>query len=206
MELVNENLEKKSNGKEQEEKKEVITPPELPEVSEAVLKIEELQKEVEKYKDLFLRKAAEFENYKRRIENEINNIIKFANESLIEELLPVLDDFERSLKHGRESADYKQLLEGIELIYQKFLKIFESQGVKSFETIGKPFDVEYHEAIMQVPRNDLPPNTVVDEIEKGYMMNNRVIRHAKVIVSSAPLNESGEQNKDTNQTVAEKKE
>lgn len=178
------NLENKFNGNEKESKQEEISMPELPKPAEEELKIEELQKELEKYKDLFLRKAAEFENYRRRIDTETTNIIKFANETLIEQLLPIIDDIERAIKHGKDNSDYQSLLKGIELIYQKFLKVLESQGVKAFETVGKKFDVDYHDALMQVQNDDVPHHTVIEEVEKGYMMKDKVIRHAKVIVSS----------------------
>jgi molecular chaperone GrpE len=185
------NLENKSNGTPEELKQET-SPPELPGVTESALQLEELQKQVDQYKDLLLRKAAEFDNFKRRIENETSNIIRYATESLIDDLLPVVDDFERSLKHSKESADYDALIKGIELIYQKLMKVLEMRGVKIFETIGKEFNVDYHDALMQMPRKDLPPHTVIEEVEKGYMLNDKVIRHAKVVVSSAPADEQTE--------------
>ncbi len=157
---------------------------ELPEVTPPIVELEELQKQIDYYKDLLLRKAAEFENYKRRIEQESANIIKYANEALLLDLLPIVDDIERSLKHGKEKTDYDGLLKGIELIYQKFLKLLENRGVKAFETVGKEFDVNYHDALMQIPRSDIPPHTVVEEVEKGYLLNDKVLRHAKVVVSA----------------------
>ncbi len=146
---------------------------------------EDLQKQVEQYKDLLQRKAAEFDNYKRRTENEMAAIVKYAHEDVIEDLLPVLDDFERSLKHSRESKDYEALQKGIELIYQKLKKALENRGLKSFETVGKEFDVNLHDALMQLPKADVPHQTVLEEVQKGYMLNDKVIRHAKVVVSSA---------------------
>ena len=179
-------LEKKTNGSGQGQHPDVPPQTEATEPEASNLQGEELRKQVDQYKDMLLRKVAEFDNYKRRIENETANIIKFATESLIDDLLPVLDDFERSLKHGKESKEAEALLKGIELIYQKFFKVLEGRGVKTFETVGKEFSVDFHDALMQMPRNDLPPHTVVEEVEKGYMLNDRVIRHAKVVVSSAP--------------------
>lgn len=188
---MEENELKNNNEVAGEEQKPGSVPiPELPEATESALQIEELQKQIDQYKDLLLRKAAEFDNYKRRIENETANIIKYATESLVEDVLPVVDDFERSLKHGKESTDYDALMKGIELIYQKLIKVLESRGVKAFETVGKEFNVDYHDALMQMPRNDLPPHTVIEEIEKGYMLNDKVIRHAKVVVSVSPAGES----------------
>jgi molecular chaperone GrpE len=179
-------LENNNNGTGKELKPEVGAPPELPEVTESALQMEELQKQVDQYKDLLLRKAAEFDNYKRRIESETSNIFKYATESLVEDLLPVLDDLERSLKHRKESKDNDALVKGIELIYQKLVKVLEGRGVKTFDTVGKEFSVDYHDALMQIPRTDIPHYTILEEIEKGYTLNDKVIRHAKVIVSSTP--------------------
>jgi molecular chaperone GrpE len=179
-------LENNNNGTGEKLKSEVSTPPELPEATESALQMEELQKQVDQYKDLLLRKAAEFDNYKRRIESETTNILKYATESLVEDLLPVLDDFERSLKHRKESKDNDALVKGIELIYQKLVKVLEGRGVKPFDTLGKEFNVEYHDALMQIPRSDVPHHTILEEVEKGYTLNDKVIRHAKVVVSSAP--------------------
>ena len=149
-------------------------------------KLLETEQELTKVKDMLLRKAAEFENYKKRAENEATTIIKFANEELISEVLPVLDDLERSLKSSKDIPSFEVLYRGIELIYQKMLKILQDQGLKTFETVGKEFDVHYHDALMQTPRSDIPPHTVVEEVQKGYMLNDKVIRHAKVIVSATP--------------------
>jgi len=159
----------------------------MPEASaaESTNQQEDLQKQVEQYKDLLLRKAAEFDNFKRRTENEMAAIVKYAHEDVVEDLLPVLDDFERSLKHSRESKDYDALQKGIELIYQKLTKVLENRGLKSFETVGKVFDVSLHDALMQLPKTDVPHQTVLEEVQKGYMLNDKVIRHAKVVVSSA---------------------
>ncbi|HSQ77124.1 MAG TPA: nucleotide exchange factor GrpE [Bacteroidota bacterium] len=145
----------------------------------------EAQAMVEGLRDQLLRKAAEFENYKRRSEADFGSIIKNANESLLLALLPVLDDFGRSLGAGRDALNHDALLAGVEMIRTKFLKALEKQGVVPFESTGKPFDVDYHDALLQVPRSDMPPNTVIQEVEPGYMLHDRVLRHAKVIVSTA---------------------
>jgi molecular chaperone GrpE len=185
-------LEKKIHGAEEEQKLETPPQTEVTEVEASNLQVEELQKQVNLYKDMLLRKAAEFDNYKRRIENETTNIVRFATESLIDDLLPVLDDFERSLKHSKESKESDALIKGVELIYQKLVKVLEGRGVQTFETVGKEFSVDFHDALMQLPRKDLPPHTVIEEVEKGYMLNDKVIRHAKVIVSSVPPEEQSE--------------
>lgn len=178
--------------------------PELGEVEMLSAKVAELESSVAQYKDQLLRKAAEFENYKRRTENDYASIIKFSNEELIVKLLPVLDDFERSLKAGRNqkfNGETEKFREGVELICSKFIKVLEKVGVKPLEVVGKPFDPQLHEALLQVPKKDVPPHTVVEEIDKGYTLNDKVVRHARVIVSTdepvaAEADERGETNDD----------
>ncbi|MBX2992565.1 MAG: nucleotide exchange factor GrpE [Bacteroidetes bacterium] len=154
------------------------------ELDQLKLKIEELQAQVDSFKDQLLRKAAEFENYKRRTEADSINLIKNANEGLIVSLLPILNDFMRSLKAGAENRDYDAFYKGVELIHNKFSKILELQGLVPFDSVGKPFDVEYHDALLQMPKEGVPPHTVIEEVERGYKLNERVLRHAKVIVSA----------------------
>ncbi len=147
-------------------------------------RIEELEKEVNEWKDKFLRKAAEFENYKRRTENDQLNLVTYAAESFIKKILPIVDDFERSLEHINDSNDHEKLKEGLQLIYNKLVKVLDEHGVKKIDAIGKPFDVEYHEALMQKADNSVPPHTVLEELEKGYIYKDKVIRHSKVVVST----------------------
>ena len=168
---------------------------------------EETQNEGAYFKDLFLRKAAELENYKKRVQQESSLLTRFANEDLLQSVLPVVDDLERSLKSGKEHEDLASFSRGIELIYQKLLKVLETQGVKPFESLGKEFDVAYHDALLQVPRADVPPHRVVEVVEPGYMYHDRVLRHAKVIVSAeAPAPDNGEEASDSHQTHNQRKE
>ena len=190
--MAEKKIENSDNGNGEELKSETGITPELPEATESVLQMEDLQKQVDQYKDLLLRKAAEFDNYRRRVENETSNILKYAAESLVEDLLPVLDDFERSLKHMKENSENDALVKGIELIYQKLMKVLEGRGVKSFETVGKEFNVDYHDALLQIARSDVPHHTILEEVERGYTLNDKVIRHAKVVVSSIPDEAPGE--------------
>ena len=152
-------------------------------------RIIELESSVTMYKDQLLRKAGEFENYKKRVENDFASMTKFSTEELIQKLVPVLDDFERMIK-ANKAAEEKEgkaespFIKGVELIYSKYKRILEAQGVKEFETLGKPFDPALHDALMQMPKEGVPPHTVIEEIEKGYMLFEKVIRHARVIVSA----------------------
>jgi molecular chaperone GrpE len=154
--------------------------------ADLISKIEQLEKERDELKDKYLRKAAEFENYKRRIEQEFASLSKYANEQLIIDILPVVDDFERSLHVSKERREFGPFYKGIELIYRKFLKLLESKGVKQIDSEGKPFDVDLHDALMQISKENVAPNTVIEEVEKGYLYNDKVIRHAKVVVAKAP--------------------
>lgn len=172
-------------------------PAQLPELSEIDMlsaKVTELESNLALYKDQLLRKAAEFDNYKKRIDNDYSNFVRYANEDLLEKFLPVVDDFERSFKAFEESAakagdrntkENQSLVKGVELIYSKLRKVLEAHGVTPMEVVGKPFDPNYHDALLQVENSDHPHHTVIQEVEKGYMLHDRVIRHAKVIVSSA---------------------
>lgn len=149
-------------------------------------RIQELEQQVTQYKDLFLRKAADFENFKRRTENEISALVKFANEDMVLAFLPVVDDIERALKAAAPSEGEASLRRGIELILQKIAKVLESNGVKPMETLGKEFDVNFHDVLLQIQKPGTPPHTIIEEVERGYLMHDKVIRHAKVIVAAAP--------------------
>jgi molecular chaperone GrpE len=146
----------------------------------------ETQALAKELRDQLLRKAAEFENYKRRSEADIVTIIRNANEGLFLALIPVLDDIGRSLQAGGDTQNHEALYAGVEMIRSKFMRILQKHGVAPFESAGKPFDVNYHDALLQVPRTDVPPHTVIQEVERGYMLNDKVLRHAKVIVSTSP--------------------
>ncbi len=150
----------------------------------ALQKISELDEKVKQLQDSLLRKAAEFENYKRRTENDQINLLKYAAEPIIKNILIVYDDMERSINHINDNNNFDSLKKGMELVFEKFTKILNSQGVKKIDATGKPFDVNYHEALMQQPVNSVPPNTVIQVVEEGYMYKDKVIRHSKVIVSS----------------------
>lgn len=152
-------------------------------------RIAELEHSVNQLKDQLLRKAAEFENYKRRTENDYAAMIRFSTEEMIAKLLPILDDFERSMKTGRPQdgpapADDGGFTRGIEMIYAKFRKLLESHAVKEMDVLGKPFNPELHDALLQVPNRDVPPHTILEVVDKGYLLHDKVIRHARVIVSA----------------------
>jgi molecular chaperone GrpE len=152
---------------------------------------EDFRRTIDQLKDQVLRKAAEFENYKRRTEADMASLVRFANERLIKALLPVLDDFERTLKAAREKAAEDPFARGVEMVAAKLSKLLQQEGLEPFPSVGEAFDVGLHDALLQVPRSDVPPHTVVEEAERGYRFHDRVIRHAKVVVSAEPQEDPG---------------
>jgi len=186
--MENQNTEPITN-EQQEVQPQEVPQQELPIKSEleiAIEKIAELEVANVTLKDQLLRKAAEFENYKRRTDQNSINFAKYASENIILELLPIIDDLSRSLKIGKEKSENDPFYKGVELILAKFHKILEVQGVKSMESIGKEFNVDFHDVMMQIPRTDIAEHIIIDEIEKGYFLNDKVIRHAKVVVATSP--------------------
>lgn len=163
-------------------------------------KIAELEKQVKEWQDKLLRKAAEFENFKRRTENDQFNLINYAAESFIFKLLPIVDDFERSMAHIDDIDNNKSVKDGIKLVYEKLLKLLNEQGVKKMQTKGEQFNVEYHDALMQKKDNSVPPHTVLEEVESGYLYRDKVIRHAKVIVSE---DSSSDENQISNEGISD---
>ena len=141
--------------------------------------------EVERLQDRLLRLQAEFDNYKKRMQREKTEFLKFANESLLLELLPVLDNLERALASARAEASPTALADGIEMIVRLFIGTLEKFGVKPMEAAGKPFDPSLHQAVAQVETPDGSENLVVDEIQKGYLLEGRMLRAAMVRVSRA---------------------
>jgi molecular chaperone GrpE len=148
-------------------------------------KSEELGEKLAQLNDAYLRKVAEFENYKKRTDAEKTDFFAYANEKLIRDLLPVLDDFDRALTAYNDNHDADTLQKGLELISEKFKNILQKQGLKEIDSTGKEFDVHLHEAIMQQP-SDAEPNTIIDTVEKGYRLKDKILRHSKVVVSAKP--------------------
>ena len=165
---------------ERETKEEQEETKEVDETAELVIELERKNKE---FQDSLLRKAAEFENYKRRTENDQMNLLKYAAEPFIKNILTVYDDLHRSLEHIDKSTDQESIKKGLNLVYDKFTKILKEQGVERIEAKGKEFDFNYHEALMQQPADNVPPHTVLEEVEPGYTYKDKVLKHTKVVVS-----------------------
>ena len=153
-------------------------------LKEMETKIKSLEKEAKETYDRFLRVSAEFENYKKRSAREMSEFKKFANESLIKELLLVVDNMERAISSSKDEGNSNNgLIEGIDMTLKELLKIFEEFGVKQIESLGKPFDPNFHQAVMQEETDEHPRNTVINELQKGYIINERLLRPATVVVS-----------------------
>lgn len=146
--------------------------------------LEEAKKTIEEQKDKYLRLSAEFDNYRKRTMKEKAELIKNGGEKTISAILPILDDLERALNISETSDDVKAMREGIELIYNKFLKVLNQEGLQKIETDGKDFDTDYHEAIALVPApSEEQKGKILDCVQTGYKLNDKVIRHAKVVVA-----------------------
>lgn len=151
---------------------------------EEVDPIEVLEKEKKDLQDKYLRLYSEFENYRRRTARESLEMRQQASRDLIVEMLPVLDDFERGLDSIKKAETVDGLQEGVELIYGKFKGILEKKGLKPMASKEKDFDLDFHEALTKMPApNKKMKGKVLDEIEKGYLLHDKVIRHAKVVVA-----------------------
>ncbi len=147
-------------------------------------KIAEVERALEETRDQLLRRTAELDNMRRRHLQEREQLIFEGNKRLISDLLGVVDDLERTLEHASEEKD--PMTQGIELVHKSFLKTLERYGVKPMQTVGDPFDPMKHDALMEEPRTDMAPGLVTREIQRGYMLNDTVLRHAKVFVSKSP--------------------
>ena len=145
--------------------------------------------------DLYLRTRADLDNYRKRAQREKEDLGRFANENLLRELLPVVDNLERAVAHARESGTGDgSLLEGVEMTLGQLRKVFERSGVTPVEAVGKPFDPSCHEAMGQLESDELPPGSVIQELQKGYLLNQRLLRPAMVMVSKAPQESNPAQN------------
>lgn len=146
--------------------------------------LETAQATIEEQKDKYLRLSAEFDNYRKRTMKEKAELIKNGGEKAISAILPILDDLERALGNMQKTDDIKAVQEGIDLIYQKFLKNLSQEGLEKMNPIGEAFDTDYHEAVALVPvPEENQKGKILDCVQTGYKLNDKVIRHAKVVVA-----------------------
>ncbi len=144
-----------------------------------------LEEEVKAVQDRYLRLAAEFENYKKRAQKDQAEYAKYANERLLRELLPVLDNLQRALQHAQQSGGTNGLIEGVELTCKQYLEVLSRFGVRPIPSVGQPFDPAVHQAVATVDPQGRAPNTIVEEYEKGYYLHDRVLRPAIVTVAAS---------------------
>jgi len=146
------------------------------------------REETAKNWDLYLRSQAELENYRKRVQRDRQDLLKFGNENLLRELLPVVDNLDRAVAHAREAGDADQqgLLEGVEMTLGQFHKVLDKFHVTPITSLGEPFDPARHEAMGQFQTSEFPPNTVAQELQKGYLLHDRLLRPAMVMIASAP--------------------
>ncbi len=159
------------------------------EIGEIKKTLEEKEKEIKEHHDRLLRLAADFENYKKRAARDKEEWTKFANEDVIRAILPFIDNLERAVNHAQKVADTGVLIEGVRLTIQQILQSLNKFGLSSFQSVGKPFDPNVHEAMLVVETNQHEPNQVVEEFQKGYLLNDRLLRPATVSVSKPPEKE-----------------
>jgi molecular chaperone GrpE len=142
-----------------------------------------MQRELEDANDMMLRLAAEMDNYKKRTAKERESLIKYAAQGIVLELLPILDNFERAIESASKSKDLGSFLEGVKMIYKQMYEALGRKGVSKIDAVGECFDPNIHEAVMQVASEEHPENIVVEELQKGYMLHDRLIRPSMVAVS-----------------------
>jgi molecular chaperone GrpE len=161
------------------------TPPEATTEGPAQ-QVEELRRQLDDKQDRLLRALAEVDNVKRRTQRERDEYVRYANESLIRDLLPVLDNFDRALEAARATREAAKVVEGITLIQRELLRLLERVGVTRYSALGEHFDPNRHEATGRMVSVEQPPDTIVAELAPGYLLNGRMLRPAQVVVAAAP--------------------
>ena len=164
--------------------------PEEPPATEGVeepadlqVQLEKAQNEAQEHYERFLRTAAELDNFRKRKEREVSDLRKYANQNLLRELLNVVDNLERAIGATQDTETADGLVEGVDMTLKELLKIFENAGVKPIAAVDQPFDPNLHEAVMQEESENIPENTVIRELQKGYQIHDRLLRPAMVVVS-----------------------
>jgi molecular chaperone GrpE len=160
---------------------------------ELAAQLAEKEKERQELYDRLLRTMAEFDNYKKRVAKDKEDLTRYGNEKLVRELLPVIDNFERALEQAKNSPDQKALQEGVAMILRQLVTLLEKFGVKGFSSVGQPFDPNRHEAMTHQESAAHEENTVIAEFQKGYNLHDRLLRAAMVAVSKLPAAEESQE-------------
>jgi molecular chaperone GrpE len=148
--------------------------------------VDALKRQLDEKQDQLLRALAEMENVRRRTQRDRDEYVRYATESLIRDLIPVLDNLDRALEAARPNAEARSIVDGVTLIQRELMRVLERAGLRRYSALGQPFDPTRHEATARVVSPDKPANTVVSEILPGYMLHDRVLRAAQVAVAVAP--------------------
>lgn len=179
----NETMNDESAKNQKEEEKVNSTEEKTEIIDEKDAKIAELEAKVAELNDKYLRLYSEFDNFRKRTTKERIDLINTAGEDIFKNLLPVLDDFERAIKSNAETTDIQSVNDGVNLIFNKFKSVLTAKGLQEMKSHGETFDADIHEAITNIPApSDDLKGKVVDELEKGYMLNGKIIRFAKVVI------------------------
>lgn len=179
--LVEEQDSDQTEAVDNNEEEQIASEPELEYVEKS--KFEEVQQKADENYQRFLRAQADLDNFRRRTRSDKEEAAKYASMKLIEQLLPVIDNFERALASSQSNADYDSLVKGIEMISRQISQAVEQEGLKAIEAVGQPFNPDFHEAIMQVESEEHEEGIIVEEVQKGYMLKDRVLRPTMVKVS-----------------------
>ncbi|QEK12370.1 nucleotide exchange factor GrpE [Crassaminicella thermophila] len=163
-------------------KEEISEQVEDEQLHELSMKLKKLEEENEELNNKYLRMTADFQNFKKRVEKEKSDIYQFANEKLIMDLLPIVDNLERAVTSHSDEANDESFAEGVKMILKQFLDIFKKNGVEEIDALGKEFDPNFHHAVMQEESDQQESNTILDVFQKGYTLNGKVIRPSMVKV------------------------
>ncbi|MEE9420260.1 MAG: nucleotide exchange factor GrpE [Desulfatiglandaceae bacterium] len=180
---LEESREQAEEGLEPEPRKEKETPLEKMTKAELLEKVKEAQELEEKNFDLYLRSQAEIENVKKRAQKEKTELAKFSNESLIKQLLPVADSLEKAIAHSEEGNSIDALREGVKLTLKGLMDTLKRAGLEEVKSVDEPFDPNFHEAVSEQEDSSVKPGTVTKELQKGYLLNERLIRPSMVVIS-----------------------
>ncbi|MCY9513502.1 nucleotide exchange factor GrpE [Paenibacillus apiarius] len=145
--------------------------------------LQQAKEQAEEHYQRYLRTQADFDNFRRRTMKEKEDLAKYASAKVVTELLPVLDNFERALATGQEASETDSFVKGVDMIFRQIQQVMEQEGVQPMNAVGEPFNPEYHQAIMQVESDEYEEGIVVEEVQKGYMLKDKVLRPAMVKVS-----------------------
>lgn len=153
-------------------------------INDLLQQLEAAHQQIEEAQQRTLRSQADFDNFRRRTRQEKEQLTQYASMNVLEQILPVIDNFERAIASSVETKDFDSLAKGIEMVFRQMMSVLENEGLKSIDAIGAPFNPEFHQAVMQVQSDEHEEGTVVEELQKGYMLKEKILRPSMVKVSS----------------------